>query len=92
MGGATLKQLGCIRKQAEQAMESKPCSSVVSIPVSTFRLLLTSVDGLWLGHVSHMNHFIPTLLLVMAFNHSNIKASRTPCKLLVGSERTRPSC
>ena len=81
MGGAIpgLAVLGSITKQAEKAMVSKPIHGLCMsfLPPGSFLLeflpsLLLMMDCLFYGTVSEINPFLPKLLLVMVFHHSNV--------------------
>jgi hypothetical protein len=70
--------LGSIGKQAELSMGSKPVSSTHPRPLqqllppgSQLSSLMDYSDGLQCESVSQINPFLPNLLLVMMFHHSN---------------------
>ena len=74
--------LGSVRKQAEQAMGSKPVSSTPLRPLNYQLLpsgfcpfwvpvLASFSDGLWYASSSQIKPFLSKLLLAMVFHHCN---------------------
>lgn len=88
VGSATSGQmvLGCIRKQVEQNLKSKPaCSSLVSASVSAsqFQPLVAALTSLWFGTCKPSKPFPLLVALGHGIHHSNRKQTRIGTNLQV---------